>query len=396
MTKVLEAKFAKRIERFFKLRKIHIDAEKANELIDYLYSQFEKQGRFKGDETSFYVTPKFVINALSEFLKINPSSGVDLFRDYRSHRSTARYNRVDLEFKPLEPGSRGLIDLLGRKHKPQYKITKSDGASLTPRRVAKTKENTSSFDLSYSPLVLLPSSGIRARDRAVSLDGACYERDMESSDMALWRKKTPKKDSFFSPDRIRISPMLSDRSSLLYKKLDFSYDAVSKKDTIEIFEFSVTKKDILDRIGAKRPISQKRVMGDVSAFEVMKELGVIITEKQNGRNFHWAHRRGWSLKGDQSKENLDPMTAGSNFDTLFKIEAPLKKLLLDSESEVDEVFIKGEVQFAKDSGLPFKITYKLSWGTIGYIQVVIDPMSHRVPTVDEHEVAKSFFTMAVR
>lgn len=68
-------------------------------------------------------------------------------------------------------------------------------------------------------------------------------------------------------------------------------------------------------------------------------------------------------------------------------------MLLDDE--LDEVLVNGEVMFDKDTGLPFKITYRLSWGTTEFIEVVIDPMSHRVPTVDEHEIAKTFFGITI-
>jgi len=130
------------------------------------------------------------------------------------------------------------------------------------------------------------------------------------------------------------------------------------------------------------------VMGNITAIEIMRALGAIIEKNESGRKFHWAHRHGWSLNGEQSKENLDPTTAGSNYDTLFKVEAPLKKLLLNHE--VDEVLVKGSIEFDKTSGLPYKIKYHLSWGTEKYIEIVIDPMSHRVPTVSEHEMALSF------
>jgi hypothetical protein len=392
MPLTLKPQFKKRIEHFFKKRQIHIDYDNAELLIENLYTQFEEQGRFKGKDKRFVVTPRFVLGAISNFFKIYPSLTLELFRDFREKRSSAKYDIPDLFRRISKPVSKGLITLLGRKHKPQYKLTKADGAALTPVSRVKTKARTSSFDVGFSPLRLV-TQGKRARKQAVSSDSSSFELDMTSATMALWRKKTPNKSGFFSPQRITTSKPEVEHDSDIAKKLHFAFDPRSKKDTTESFDFIVTKEDILERIGAKRPISQKQVMGNVSAFEVMKAIGVIITEKQNGRNFHWAHRRGWSLKGEQVKGNFDPMTAGSNYDTLFKIEAPLKKLLLDDE--VDEVYVHGEVKFDNHSGLPFKITYKLSWGTKGFIEVVIDPMSHRVPTVDEHEVAKSFFSLAV-
>ena len=385
MPSELELKFTKRVNLFFRFRRVYLELSSAKELIKYLYDQFESQGRFKDPDAPFFLTPKFMINALSNYLKINPAHGVGLFRDIRDRRSSARYSRIDSDDRKERHPAQGIIHLLGRKHKPEYKLTKRDGQSLSPARVAKT--DFSAFNMSFSPLEALPVQAA-PRARASSADGSLFEQDIISNNMSLWRKRTPQKEDGSSPYRVRCS-----KPALSYGALSFAFDAESKKETKEFFEFTVTQEDVIQRVGVKRPIDQKMVMGGVSAVEVMKAIGVIVTEKQSGKKFHWAHRRGWSLHGEQDRDNFDPMTAGSNYDTLFKIEAPLKDLLF--EKNIDEVFVKGEVEFDKENGLPFKISYNLSWGTLGFIQVIIDPMSHRVPTVDEHEVAKTFFGAAV-
>ena len=392
----LEDIFAQRVKKFFQLRRIDIDKIDTNKFINYLFQEFEKQGRFKRKEDGtifFNLTSRFVISSLNKYLNNNPLEKIELFREHMLKRSCATYSQKNFEnLRVSEHRSGGLIHLLGRKHKPEYKITKADGSVMTPSRITKTKKLTSSFNVSFSPLA--PQNAQNgARKRALASDDSCYEQDMVSSDMALWRKKTPNKNSFFSPNRVCVRTLSNEERSAICKTLSFSYDLEAKKETKEQFAFNLTREDILARIGEKRPVSQKSVMGNVSAFEVMKAIGVVVTEKQNGRSFHWAHRRGWALHGEQEKDNFDPMTAGSNFDTLFKLEAPLKKLLL--EQELNEVSVKGEVEFDKENGLPFKVTYRLSWGTLDFIEVVIDPMSHRVPTVDEHEVANTFFDMTV-
>lgn len=387
MTVSLEIKFAQKIEHFFKKRQISFESVNSKQLTAHLYKQFQQQGRFKDKSDRFYVTPKLVFEGIIDFLKISHENGMALFRQLKESR--ASMDARGLLMTPLHKknSSGGLIHLMGRKNKPKFKFTQPDGTQLTPRRLEKIKAKTSHFDVSFSPVV--PTHpGKSAREGAESSSGSLFEQDMTSSSMTLWREKTPSRSSLFSPHRVVIAPP-REESKKVCKQLDFSYDVVTKKDTTELFDFTVTQEEILSRMGAKRPCSQKSVWGNVTALEVMEAVGVVITEKQNGRSFHWAHRRGWSLHGEQKRENLDPMTAGSNYDTLFKVEAPLKKLLF--EDKLSEIFVNGTINFDKDYGLPRKITYRLSWGTTSFIEIVIDPMSHRIPTVDEHEIAKTFF-----
>ena len=389
----LKEKFTKKMKQFFGQNKIHIKMTHQDELIDELYLQYNQQGRFKGADNPFRITRKFVLDVLANFSKVRPGL-IEFFRDARSKRASTQYLSAPTLVARIQGERKGrMIEWLGRKHKPQHKITKKNGTALTPDRMAKTKVHMEKSHVSFSPLALL-NDPKKPRQRAVSPKGSIYERDISGKDIALWRKKTPHKGTIISPDRIVVSNAPpSDIQDNIAKKLNSAFDAAAKKNTTEQFAFTVTKEDILERVGAKRPIGQKQVMGDVSAFEVMKAIGVILTQKQNGRNFHWAHRHGWALKGGQIKENFDPTTAGSNYDTLFKIEAPMKKIIMDQK--INKAFVAGEVVFDKDSGLPFKITYKLTWGTMEFIEIVIDPMSHRVPTVHEHENANSFYSLTL-
>ena len=92
------------------------------------------------------------------------------------------------------------------------------------------------------------------------------------------------------------------------------------------------------------------------------------------------------MSGEQSKSNLDATTAGSNFDTLFKIETPIKGLLksrLTSQIRVDgTVYFIDEVQRIAKS-----IIYHLTWNQNKSYTVEIDPLSIRFPTRDEAETA---------
>ena len=386
----LQLEFTSRVERFLRLRNIYFNKEEATPLINFLYAEFKKEGRFDNESGHFHLTPRFIMNALTRYLKISAEEVLPLFRSHSMKLYSPAYKGTSLGSLPITRSGRGLIDLIGRKHNPEYKLTQANGAPLTPLKSARAGKHFERHAVGFSPFASFNSSHKAPRKRATATDTSQYEQEMVSSDMdmALWRKRTPQKDRFFSPNRVRFArkPDGSDMD-VRTRKIDFSFDPDSKKDSTELFQFSVTKADILSRIDAQRPVTQKRVMGNVSAMELMQAFGAVISDKQNGRNFHWAHRQGWSLCGDQSKYNLDPMTAGSNYDTLFKVEAPLKKLLFDEV--VDEVQVNGEVIFDEERGLPFKITYRLSWGTNCY-DIVIDPMCHRVPTVDEHEVANKF------
>tara|TARA_Y100000588_G_C13408939_1_gene566515 strand:+ start:44 stop:478 length:435 start_codon:yes stop_codon:yes gene_type:complete len=129
-------------------------------------------------------------------------------------------------------------------------------------------------------------------------------------------------------------------------------------------------------------------MGGYSATEVLHATGYIIHQELN-RSHHWAHRQGWLFGGAQQQDNLDPTTAGSNYDTLFKVEAPIAELLLDKK--YDSVKIKGTVECKPDNPVPFRITYLIDCGNGKPIEVVIDPSSHRIPTVTEFELAKRLY-----
>lgn len=143
-------------------------------------------------------------------------------------------------------------------------------------------------------------------------------------------------------------------------------------------------------MGKPRECSQQQIMGHVSAFKYMTALGARSKTKQGGRFYHWAHRRAHCLGGKQARNNLDAMTAAANYFTLFLLEMPLKKLLLDDK--VPEVFIEGEVHFNPKTGLPFEIKYHLSWGLLDFLNITIDPMSHSRPSWDDCLMAQKLLT----
>lgn len=372
-----DAIFSERVRKFFKGKFFKDKGVVPNKiidrgLIDHLFKQFNDQSRL-------HVTSSFIVSATADYLNIHPHQMRGMLCKERSRRGTPFFyaqesHTFNLKTKP------NLINLLGKSHRPSYKLTTPNGSMLTPNKRARVQAATQEHDVSYTPLQSMKNSE-RARAHAI-VNGSKYERDLIVNDeIALWRKNTPARPGDEpSPNRVK-------RTTLPPCRLPF----YASENAPEYFEFSVTAEDIYARMGVKRPVSQTQVMAGKSAKDILIALGAIISQNQDGRDFHWAHRHGWSLNGAQAKDNLDPTTAGSNYDTLFKVEAPIKSLLL--EQGVDCVLVKGEVQFFDDVRLPKKITYVLSWGNGHSMEVIIDPMNSRIPTVDEHEVAMQLFRL---
>lgn len=389
MNESLEHTFTKRLKFFFLRRDVYVSEKKDRLFIEFLYHRFKAEGRFNTPSGVFHLTPSFVINATADYLQLPVVHVEGLLREMRYTRATTmskRYEHLDNFLLAAIQDKRHLIERIGRHHKPTYKVTKPTGSPVTPKTKSRVSRRTQPhFNVGFSPLKAMTTQG-KPRTQA-TIAGDVYERDMCSAKLALWRKRTPQKlKDGFSPDRVQVRKPMSELAcrtsphSLFAKKVD-------------VFEFSVTAEDIYRRMGVRRPVSQKRVMDNTSAFDAMIALGAEI-EHKSGRNYHWAHRHGWSLNGAQAKENFDPTTAGSNFDTLFKVEAPIKGLLLD-RSDIDEVFVRGHVEFPPREKIPSKIVYQISWNDSASIEVVIDPRKERVPTVDEHKMARVFFDISI-
>jgi len=150
------------------------------------------------------------------------------------------------------------------------------------------------------------------------------------------------------------------------------------------FEFTITNEEIQNCAGKKRPQSQNTVVGR-SAEDIFKDHGVIITS-QHKNQFHHAHRQGWSLAGLQTKENMDPSTAGSNYTTLLTVEAPLKAVL--KSENIPSMRVQGKLIFHPLVPLPMEIIYTLSWGNNRQAEIKISPLNHRVPVLQENYVAE--------
>ena len=152
----------------------------------------------------------------------------------------------------------------------------------------------------------------------------------------------------------------------------------------ENFSFTINKETILSRANTPRPISQNQLMG-ISAKDALIAAGAMIDDHLSGRYFHHAHRQAFSLGGAQSRENLDPSTAGANYETLFMIETPLKEKVLK-----DNVIahVTGNVYYNDVTKLTEKITYDFYWDNMKEpIRKSIYPLCPKGPTEDDHAIA---------
>ena len=93
------------------------------------------------------------------------------------------------------------------------------------------------------------------------------------------------------------------------------------------------------------------------------------------------------MNGAQSRKNLDAMTAAGNFQTLFKVESPIKHLLLTKQAQ--EIKVQGIVYFIDtQQRIAKSITYHFFWDKDKSCTVEIDPLNIRFPSREETRAAK--------
>lgn len=170
-------------------------------------------------------------------------------------------------------------------------------------------------------------------------------------------------------------------------KHNHTYSPALFKKKPNQFSFTITKEGITSRKGICRPKSQKKVVG-MSALEAFKQHGAVISHGTKGLEFHHAHRQGWALGGQQEIENLDIGTAGSNYQTLFTIEAPaIRKVLKDNI----QIQVEGTVIY--DALLPIaqRLNYNISWGNSVKISKSIYPLFAHKPSLMDNKLAIAAF-----
>lgn len=389
MTKY-EDVFVDRVYRFFLKRGVLIQVKEDVEYISFLRAQFNKYNSVRLSAGTFHLTSRFIVDATSKYLDIKPHSVLEMMRVDRFKRSAFFYKRID-GFEdlvlPLKT-HQSIINRVARRHKPTIKLTGKEGEALSMPKQHVFSDVSEEMSLSFSPLKLIAES-TGGRPQALNAAGKKFNKHMQSNHHECWIEQTPvKPGEESSPDRIR--QHLPVKKNI--RNISHFFKKAPVPENTELFKFAVTAQDILTRVNCKRPVSQQQVMGGVSAKDQLIALGAIISEKQNGRNYHWSHRQGWALNGSQSPENLDPATAGSNYDTLFKVESQLRDLIINKG--VNIIHVEGKVEFDEQSQLPKRICYELRWNLNSKMVVFIDPMNSRVPTLDDHKIATKLYDLA--
>jgi hypothetical protein len=339
-------KFFQKLEEILKKNRYEFNAKPHHHFLKFL--RFNMEAR------------PLQINTIQKAIqKYNEENSVNFF-----------LKRTKFSKKSIVKGSRYLVEMIGRKHSPQFKITTPHGKGLSPKLRDRMSPLESGFLLSFSPVKSLTNRP----GGTAEINGQVYKQAMSTHELSLWRKVTPSK-----PAVAISSELLSPEKEKTNENVLFYFSKPNLPKHVQRFEFSVTLNELLSRKGVARPISQTQVMGGQTAQEVLKKLGALIYDKQS---YHWAHRQGWAMGGPQSQYNLDPTTAGSNYDTLFRVEQPIYDLLMNGD--VEKVFVKGLVILHSLTPVPKQIIYQISTKDIpSPIYVYIEPMSHRIPTVDE-------------
>lgn len=272
-----------------------------------------------------------------------------------------------------------LFHLVGREEQRNMYVETT--ASPVTRVV---KQHPSNFTLQQKSLNVA-SPDIYTRKVRRDRDGNEFVEFYSTSNATVFIQVSPQKDfSETNPKNINVEQPFVGKPSL--HEVNKANPQLIQNARREQFEFEVTKEMIDARRGAAREKTQQNVYGTSAATCFSAENAVMPAKSKS--SFHLAHRQGHCLNGSQTKTNLDPATAGSNYTTLFLIENPIIELF--NRQNIALMNVKGVVTFdprATSSSLPLQVTYNLSWGNGRTAQIIICPLNHRHPTMDENTIA---------
>jgi hypothetical protein len=84
---------------------------------------------------------------------------------------------------------RNLVEMISRKHSPQFKITNPHGKGLSTKLRNRMSPLEKKFQVGFSPVKMLSNlpGGI------AEIDGQLYKQDISTNELSLWRKVTPSK-----------------------------------------------------------------------------------------------------------------------------------------------------------------------------------------------------------
>ena len=141
--------------------------------------------------------------------------------------------------------------------------------------------------------------------------------------------------------------------------------------------FKATLAHLYARSGKGRGVAQNTLMKarcrDVFAAHDTK--GDILIQ---GNRYHWSHLIAHFLGGEQSKLNLIPGTAASNYNTLEVVEQFIAKKLLTKK--VLSIDINVEPTYRGESLIPDELAFQLTWDELSrrYSETIrINPRSYQ-------------------
>ncbi len=144
--------------------------------------------------------------------------------------------------------------------------------------------------------------------------------------------------------------------------------------------FTVNKETIESCSSKKRIVSQKALTG-ISCRDVFIDYGDNDAKQLRGNDFHWSHLRAHFLGGQQSRENLAPGTAVSNYNTLKIVEYYIEKKL--NAGDCSSIDVIATPYYHGKNKIPYDVVFKLTWNesSLGNAQqqetISINPRSHK-------------------
>ena len=281
---------------------------------------------------------------------------------------------------------------------PMINFTKVGNKDLNPEEQKAIQDLVPpDFDISFRHLSFSSSGKSKARKIAHTPSGRIFSEHMVTGNgVVISLQSTPTKDKEVkvsdSPHRMKFKTIDTNGNEVLEP---LHADESSK---VCDFEYTVTKTDIQKRMGVSRPCPQKKLCNNVSGYDYLVAIGAELKDIER-RFIHIPHRQAFSQGGAQDSSNVDPAsTAGSNYATLFEVEEPIRKMLFEGAHgipPVKSVHVKGKVVYAATKNVPFKMVYTLHWGENSSLEVTIDPLNFRGPTMKENQAAVLAWAIAM-
>lgn len=268
------------------------------------------------------------------------------------------------------------IHLFARKKKTKIKCLNQKLEALSPNTQKTVQNELSHISLSFTPIKNIQSTR-SGRKKLINNQKQTYIECLSTKNFSLFHEQTPATpQDNLTPNRLQINPEFDRHIAQdINRRLDFE-DCL-----FETFSFDVNIDTLKPR--GQRNKSQNQTMEGITAQKFLTAFGLqVMDETKKKVEFHWAHRQAWSLYGEQNKSNLDATTAGSNYDTLFKVESPIKMLIKEQITSL--VHVEGVVKFINpNQHVAESITYRFTWNETKECTVIIDPLNVRYPTRDE-------------